>query len=204
MNSMPLRYRISSWRQLPMCMSNNSRDLSLHVSEFSNNNELKGLRITVEHPKYGVLFAYVVDARGIYVSNISQGDLETSDILRQLAKFGFFIEFTRASKLSIEQIEYLMNVNKLGFDKLRKFAIPEWTYLGIQTKTYIVVFNSGANQLWLNDKYSPSISAFKDALAKGQALNLTEVSHFHTFNWDWLDYVADIDDLLRDLALRRD
>lgn len=184
-------------------MSNNSRDLKLHVCEFDNNDNLRGIRITVEHLKYGVLFAYVVDARGEYISNISDGDLETLDILKQLAKFGFLIEFTRASKMSIEQIEYLMDVNKLGFDKLRKFAIKEVTPTGIKSKTYIVVFNAADNPLWLNDKYSPDMSSFKNSLVQGGALNLTEVSQFHRFNWDWLDYIANIEDLLKDLAVRR-
>lgn len=203
MSSMPLRYQISSWYQLPKCKSNNSKDLKLHVADYCNNNELRGLRITVEHPKFGELFAYIVNARGFYITpDVPDSELTTDEILKQLERFGFLIKYSRIDNMDIHQVEYLMTVQKLGFDKLRRIAVRHYDKLGVEViDPYYVVFNSAELSMWLQYEYSPTLEQFKNALVSGHAINLTAVSEFHQFNWDWLDYVANIEDLLRDISI---
>ena len=198
---MPLRYRISSLRQLPCCLSNNSHSLKIHVSDFTNNDLLEGFRITVEHPTMGILFACLLDAKGTFITGLDKKspshEFTIDQILAELRKFGFLIEYRPALNLSGDQIQYLMTLNKLGFDKIRILNVWKTVREEKSFTWYVVAFRACPHGDWLNDGYSPSQKEFQAALMNGTAMNLTDVSKTRQFRWDWLDYVANIDDLIR-------
>lgn len=196
-----LRYQISSWRQLPECRSNNSKDLRLHVSDLFNNDMIRGFKIWLDHPSYGVLFACVLDGRGMMITELDGNKSMTSDqILRELERFGFLITYHPNKDLNSKQIEYLITLKGLLYDKIRLMRV--WTPVSgtSNTSLKIVAFRSDKLGDWLNNWYSPSEQEFTKALVAGTAVNLTDMSRTYKFNWDWLDYVANIDDILRDSA----
>lgn len=200
---MPLRYKISSWRQLSKCKSNNDPDLRIRVTDFCNNMCLRGFRICLEHPKFGPLFACVLYARGAMITpsnTYTCSELSPDQILLELAKYGFLITYVPESNLGSEQLEYLMTVNDLGFDKLR--LLCTWSVVN-GTKVFsdvkIVVFKVDPLGDWLNNAYMPSEDEFQQAMSDGVALNITGISNTKHFNWDWLkDVVCSIDDVIAD------
>ena len=117
-----LRYKISSWRQLPDCLSNNSRELRIHITDFFNNEELRGFRISLEHTTLGVLFCCVLQARGSIVTDEDEygaSELTPEEILKELRKYGFEITYEPIKGLSGNLLDYLITLDKLGYDKIR-------------------------------------------------------------------------------------
>jgi len=211
MKKMPLRYNISSWRQLPQCLSNNSRKLHLHITDFIQSNDLRGLRIAVDHDMYGTLFACCVNARGSLVTRSNNGpaellddpisyELTTEQILKELHKYGFEVTYNPRENLPGKQIRYLMTLEQLHYDKIRVMAT--WTAPNgtKEFKVKVVAFQAKYHKYWLNNGYSPSEKEFTKALLDGTAINLTEVSETEHYRWDWLDYVANINDIIKDNA----
>lgn len=198
----PLRYRISDWRQLKNCLSNNSKDLSISVTTFLQDDRLNGLRIQVIHEDFGVLFACVIDAKGRIVTDINdeeQPEFTVAQILTELKKYGFLIEYHPTEHLPGNQLSFLINVSNLGFDKLRIMNVWRWEN-GVKVfNQNIVVFNSKEHPDWLNAGYSASQTEFKDALMNSSAVNITLVSEVNNYNWSWLyNFVASISDILED------
>lgn len=189
------RFSISSWDQLPECISNHSRELRLHVAHFINSSVLTGTRITVEHDKFGTLFAYTLMAEGSLVaSQYAQAHiappLSPQQILSELKRFGFDIEFSPQCNLPKEQLDYLESVNKLNFDKIRLIAVKETVYL--------VAFNVEYLPQWLDNTHSASQSEFNKAIVEGRAINLTETSDAKKYDWSWLStFVGSIYDILK-------
>ena len=195
----PLRYNISSWRQIPECLSNNSKCLSLHITDYFNESNFAGFRISVEHTKYGTLFACCLNTKGIIV-DADVPDMTTAAILAELARFGFYITYEPMKHLSGAQISYLMTLMQLQYDKLRILNVWHMDH-GVQVfKQYIVAFNVENMADWLNNGYAPSEQEFLAALESGKALNLNEITEKQNFTWDWLTFVANIEDILRDQA----
>lgn len=203
MNPMPLRYNISSWRQLPKCLSNNSRLLHIEVADFIQDNRLSGLRISVVHEVFGVLFAYVVDADGDIVSkssSLAPSGLSTDQILQELYKYGFIVYYNPRATLPGDQIQYLMTLRDLHFDKIRILGVKDFENRREVHRTYVVAFKIEENPLWLNLGYSPRREEFNKSIQEGSALNISNISDTKKYRWDWLDYVANIDDILKDNA----
>lgn len=204
MNWMPLRYRISDLHQLTACQSNNSVDLSIHVTEFYNDAPLRGLRVSVEHKVFGTLFAYVVGSCGDIVtdrnSKLYYPELSPEQLMGELARFGFFINYEPRENLPGDQISYLLTLKQLCYDKIRH--LPVWTTkLGEKVTTdYIVGFRSCKHPMWLSNEYSPDEKQFLDALKDGSAINISGISQTKKFRWGWLDYVANINDIVLDNA----
>lgn len=200
----PLRYKISSWRQLPNCLSNNSRELHIHITDFFNNTELRGFRISLEHTSMGVLFCCVLQARGTIITDEDEygaSELSPTEILRELYKYGFYIEYEPITALSGNLLDYLITLDKLGYDKIRIMNV--WhTENGMQASdTKIVAFQSDPLGDWLNNAYSASQKEFLEALDKGTAINLTDTSRTKNFRWDWLyGKVLNIEDVIQDNA----
>ena len=204
MNPMPLRYNISNVRQLTGCLSNNSRDLHIHVTEFYNQFPFRGLRISVDHDVLGTLFAYTIGARGDIVTDYGQEqdkhEFAISEILSEIEKYGFFVTYNPRENLKGDQVEYLMTVNGLGYDKIR--VIHTWEApLGVKEyKWHVVAFKSKYHTKWLNNTYQPSTKEFQDSLLEGTAMNISAICKSKKFRWDWLDYVANINDIVLDNA----
>lgn len=195
-----LRYRISDWHQLPQCKSNNSRELFIKVADLIQNDILTGIKISVKHTEFGTLFATVVNAKGNLVSEDFTDHvftLSTDDILAELYKYGFIVQYREETVLSKEQIAYLETLQGLNFDKIR-FITVEHTVKSIITKdTMIVCFNVEQNPEWLNNTYNPTYKEYDDALLNGSAMNISNVSKTHNYSWDWLwGKVMSISDIL--------
>jgi len=219
--SNPLRYNISSWLQLPECRSNNSTDLYITVKQIidDGSHRLQGINIQVNHSQYGTLFACLVDSSGTLLTpdpisgiiqefnikpalpepeEIDQNKIYLEDIL---ATFGFDITFHINQHLSGDQLAFLMSVNELGYDKLRRLYVqdkPDGTY-----SEYIIVFNvAKCPAEWLNVNYMCGKKPFVDALLSSGAMNLTDLYWgsvpIKSFDWTWLTYVANIVDIFED------
>lgn len=195
-----LRYQISSWQQLPNCLSNTSRELHVHVANIVNSPNLSGLRISIEHDRYGTLFTYMAGCGGELIDITPEADISTEQILGQLRQFGFLVQFSPESNLPSSQLEYMLTLRKLHYDKIRILNVwkPRIT-TEKEFKQYVVAFQSSAHKFWLNREYSPSEDEFTEGLINGTAINLTDISKTKRYNWSWLkEYVANIDDVVRD------
>lgn len=201
--SSALRYNISNWDQLSKCRSNNSADLYITVDHVFNDNRLNGTIIRVTHSDFGVLFVCTVNSSGTILTPDPESgiisEFTTDQILKELNKFGFDVTFNLEAGLSGDQINYLMTLDALGFDKIRTLDV--YTYDGIGNREfnqYIVAFNIEKCSKWIDQNYSESEKDFLSALNGGGAMNLTYVSQTKQFDWSWLDYVANIEDIISD------
>lgn len=183
-----LRYRISSLEQLPKCLSNKSQKLRIVYSKYINSDVLCGEKISIEHDIFGTLFTYVVDARGSLVNDVKE--ISVNELLSHLYKYGFEIEYRPAKHLSGNQIQYLMTLDDLGFDKLR--------VVGDDLHPIVVAFVTSANPEWIHDRYLPSDREVKQSLLSGTAINISAISESNNYDWSWLDFVANITDILND------
>ena len=199
----PLRYTITDWHQLKNVKSNNSRELSIKVADLLHSDVLTGLRIQVKHEQYGPLYTVVLNAQGTIVTEVNNNvvvEPTTDEILAELNKWGFIVEFDQKLYLPQGQIDFLTELKSLGYDKLR--ILPVYTVrLGKKEyKPYIIVFNSEYNANWLINTYAASEQEFMNALKDGFAVNISATSKANIWSWQWLDFVANIDDILNDLA----
>ena len=205
-SSTPLRYNISNWLQLSECRSNNSVDLYITVKQVIDDgtHRLEGIVILVNHTQYGTLFACTVNCDGTLLTPDPESgiikEFSTKEICAELYKFGFDVTFEINQHLSGDQISYLITLDGLGYDKIR--YLPVFTYDSIGSKTfseYIVAFNVGqCPQTWLDANFECSKPAFLDMLNSGAAINLTNISKTRAFDWTWLTYIANIEDIIRD------
>lgn len=183
--------------------SNNSPRLSISVTDFIQNKEIAGLRICVEHEKFGPMFTCVLKAHGSIVTcpgNSYYHEFTVDDILKELYKYGFYITYDPKPALTGNQLEYLMTLDKLGFDKIRLMDVV--TYYGPvgTVDKYVVAFNAKEHPQWIENTYTADSSGFTDAVMSGSACNLTAISKTKNYNWDWLTYVANIQDIIKDNA----
>lgn len=197
-----LRYRISNWDQLTECKSNNSTDLYITVDHVFNDKRLSGIIVRINHSDFGTLFACTLNAKGtILTPDNNSGiisEFDTDSILKELYKFGFEVTFALENNLPGNQLDYLITINNLGFDKLRKISVYEYDSNANRHYTdYIVVFDVNKCPKWIDADYTTSKLEFLSALNGGGAMNLTYISVSNQFDWTWLTYVASIDDILR-------
>lgn len=200
--STPLRYNISNWLQLAECKSNNSCDLYITVKQIidDGSHRLQGINILVNHSQYGTLFACLVNSSGTLltpdpVSGIIK-EFTTDEILAELNKFGFDVTFEINQHLSGSQISFLMAVNDLGYDKLRRLLVqdkPDGKY-----SEYIVIFNVEKCSDWIANDFTCGKKPFVDALISSGAMNITDLEQTKGFDWTWLTYVANIEDIIED------
>ena len=200
--SIPLRYNISNWLQLSECRSNTSVDLYITVKQIidDGSHRLTGIAILVQHTQYGTLFACLVNAEGsLIVKDENSGiisEFSTDAITKILATFGFDVTFHINQHLSGDQISFLMTVNDLGYNKLRRLYVqdkPDGRY-----SEYIVVFNVEKCPDWINLDFTCGKKPFVDALISSGAMNLTDLEQTKGFDWTWLTYIANIDDIIED------
>ena len=198
----PLRYSITDWHQLKGIQSNNSRLLHIAVADLIQANILTGLRIQVKHEQYGPLFTCVLNAQGSIVSEVNNNvvvEPTTDEILAELNKWGFIVEFDQKLNLPQGQVDFLTELKALGYDKLRILPVYTMRYGKKEYKPYIVVFNVTNNADWLINTYAASEQEFLKALKEGSAVNISATSKANIWSWGWLDFVANIDDILNDL-----
>ena len=201
----PLQYKISSWKQLPKCRSNNDDGLRITVAELVNNDLLTGLRIQVIDSWCGVLFSEVLNAKGALVSTSEKAgapsisyQLDDSTILKELRKYGFIISYDPRAHLSKSQLESLASLKGLHFDKIRILNVYDYRDNTRYFKWYVVGFKVCSHPNWLSNVYEASKKEFTESLVDGTAVNISELASMKDFDWSWLDYVANIDDILED------
>lgn len=200
--STPLRYNISNWLQLAECKSNNSCDLYITVKQIidDGSHRLQGINILVNHSQYGTLFACLVNSSGTLltpdpVSGIIK-EFTTDEILAELNKFGFDVTFEINQHLSGSQISFLMTVNDLGYDKLRRLLVQDKP--GGKYSEYIVIFNVEKCPDWIANDFTCGKKPFVDALISSGAMNITDLEQTKGFDWTWLTYIADIEQIIED------
>lgn len=199
--SNPLRYNISNWLQLSECRSNNSVDLYITVKQVidDGSHRLSGIIILVNHNQYGTLFACTINSSGTLLTPDPDSgiikEFTTDEILAELNKFGFDITFTINQHLSGDQISYLLTVYDLGFDKLRMLEVQQEDG---HYANYLVVFNVEKCPDWIQNDFVCDRRSFLAALNNSGAMNLTNLKQTKGFDWTWLTYVANIDDIIRD------
>lgn len=198
----PLRYNISNWIQLAECRSNNSVDLRIAVNQIIDDgtHRLSGLTISVLHEQYGNLFTCLINSSGgILTPDPESGiidEMSTDEILAELNKFGFDVTFEINQHLSEAQIDYLKTLSGLKFDKIRRLFVqdkPDYRY-----SEYIVAFNVAKCPDWINLDFTCGKKPFVEALMSSGAMNFTDLEQTKGFDWTWLTYVANIDDIIRD------
>lgn len=199
MDPIPRRYRIKNLHQLPQCLSNQSRDLKITVTDFIQDYVLQGIRIQIVHEQLGVLFACVIDSYGTLLHENSDGmidELSWDVINKELEKFGFLIYYHPKQRLKPDQLSFLVTIHNLGMDKIRPISVKD-THRGFEiVHTEIVTFQADRLPRWLDIKYTPSESEYLKALRQGDAINIKVLSKDRKFSWTWLDYVADIEAIL--------
>lgn len=198
-----LRYNISDWQQLSQCLSNISNEYHIRtkraIGTRLNSNKLNGTIIEVYHDRMGTLFTYLIEAEGDLVTGRKNNslDMSVSQLLDELSRFGFIITFNRKAYLSEDQLSYLKTLKGLNFDKIRWMYVYSYNVAGEKISVpHIVAFSVAKLSTWLDNSYTCDSAEFESALTHGHAINLDEISNTHQYRWDWLDYVASIDDIL--------
>ena len=200
MMNQPLRYKICRWPQAVKCLSNNSRNLYISVTELVNNKTLEGTLIKVEHAEFGTLFAAVAAGSGeIVTKNDDDGNLipwmSTNAILQQLAKFGFYIYYKEISSLDDDTIDYLMKAVNLGYDKITKLVV-EYRENGRRIpREYVVALNSKQNEDLLGFGMHVTGAKFTNRITAGKLITLQDNG---VYQWDWLDSIYNINDVLEE------
>lgn len=201
--NLPLQYKISDWHQLTRCKSNSSRKLSIKVADFLQNRRLSGLRIQIEDDEFGPIFTYVLNATGTLVrsSDSVPFELTPGQLLEELKKYGFCVQYVPTESLPGDQLAYLMTLQSLHYDKLRILNVWNSSTGVKQFKLHIVAFKVSDHPMWLNNGYSPSETEFLQGLLNGSAIDVSAISETQQYSWGWLyGWVANIEDVLRDNA----
>lgn len=200
-----LRYSIDSWDEITQCKSNASRYLHLTCDQIVDRC-LSGIVIRVEHEKYGCLFSYLVEGSGPLLTPKPDGqlfELSTDDVLMELEKFGFLVDFSMTPQLDDDQFSLLATASQLGYDKIRIMYVGTDTVESVGTvyerKANLVMFNIDKLPKWLDSQKVCTKDEFSEAVNNGYAINLTHskggLNHGH--NWSFLnEKVLAIDNIL--------
>lgn len=199
---------MSTLRQLTQVLSNNSRFLHIQVDEFTNNRKLLGTRISVVHEELGVLFCTVMNATGDLITSAGdtkqedwvQYNLSMEQLWNQLEKFGFYVDYKLGPDISNGQLEYLLELKKLGYRKIRYISIWHVNKLGQRVfDSRVVAFRADKLPDWMNSSYAPKKEEYFDAIERGWAFNVSAQVDTKKYNWTFLrQNVIDIDDLAFD------
>lgn len=144
----------------------------------------------------------MIDAKGAIVDPATEPpELTPTQILTELSKFGFLIEYSPQAHLPASQLSYLITLQGLHYDKLRILRVWDMVNNTEQSQVYVVAFKSDPNGNWLNNDYSPRRSEYLSALENGSAINISAISQEQNYNWSWLyGFVANIEDVLAENA----
>jgi len=193
-----LRYNISDWSQATQCLSNNCKDLHIHVSNLISE-AVEGTLVSVHHPAYGTLFAAMVDGHGSIITDEDEQGvaidwLTTAEVLVQLSKFGFEITYEPQKHLPQNQISYLAMLYNLGFQHITTMYV----YGKEATYRYVTAFNGTDHPEWLTYPISVPKKVYDAAALDGTLFNVSKLAQTQDFKWDWLTYIASIQDILRE------
>ena len=102
-------------------------------------------------------------------------------------------------------LDYLSTLQALHYDKLRTISIADkYNYHVDETQftDYVVAFSPEKLPKWLDNLYTPTKKEFSDAMLSGYACNVSMSPEGVKLDWSWLNYVANISDILDDNALQ--
>lgn len=188
-----LRYRISQWEQAVKCKSNLSDKYSIHVSSIEYMPDISGKLIQVEHQHIGILFSVLLDPRGERVdTSANLYPMSTKQILHHLKCFGFDIEYSPEAALPEEQRAYLREIQNLHMDKIRIINVKQSSEKQEHFKPVLTAFSSPVLSLWLMNTYTCTQDEYNAKCGEGLAIRLDTKD----FDWSWLTYVANIEDIL--------
>lgn len=147
------------------------------------------------------MFAAVIQGSGSLLSDKDeQGDdlpfFTTEQILKELERFGFYINYDVKSHLPDSTVQFLRNLLNLGYDKISKIVVDMRTTDGLKQVPLTVVFKSYLH----NDDilvYGTRISSaqFNSKLIANSIVNITNEPDM---KWDWVTYIANIQDILNE------
>ena len=194
-----LRYNISNWSQAIQCLSNNCKDLHISVMNVGGYDFKDGQVVSVVHPMYGTLFAATVCGHGELISDSDQqgnplGWMTTEQVLAQLEKFGFLITYEPQKHLSGDQISYLMVLYNLGFQHINNITVIDDSIGEMK----VTAFNGSSHPEFLKYPCCIPLAKYNSYLIDGTILDVSNMSKDEYFQWDWLTYVANIQDVLRE------
>lgn len=196
MDNNNLQYTISDWHDISKCMSNNSDQLYLSVCEFVQNDDIKGLKISVKHKFYGTLMSYTIDPKGDLITDVTSQDLDlvtTEILLNELKRYGFYITYVEEENLPEGQVQLLRTIRGLKFDKIRLCRVYDSQLSYIR----VTAFNILGNEYWLNSGYSPSAHEWEKSILGGTAFNVSGLAEASKYSWSWLyNKIIDLEDLL--------
>ena len=141
------------------------------------------------------MFATVTNGQGFILSQSDEDGnelplLTTAEVLKQLEKFGFDIQYEEEPNLSGEQLTFLTNLLDLGYDAITRAKIiyPKTTRL------VTIAYASNKTTDFLKFDTSVTKAKFDEELENGAIANITKMDK--TLEWDWLTYTCQIEDIL--------
>jgi len=143
----------------------------------------------------------MIKGHGSLITEIAEdgGDLpflSTQQILDQLMKFGFYVTYDVKNNLPQETFNFLAQVLDLGFDKITRVALETIDDCGIKVwRPTILVMKSEYNTDLLNFDCKLARKAFNQKLTDNVLMNVT---HTDNIQWDWVIYIANISDILKE------
>jgi len=118
--------------------------------------------------------------------------MTTSEILEQLAKFGFDITYEEEPNLPEDQLTFLSKILSLGYDAITRVYIR--TPKNILPT--IIAYNSSITVDYLPFNSEVSKIKFDADLERGSVINIGKMEPL--FTWAWLTYTCQIQDILDD------
>jgi len=122
--------------------------------------------------------------------------LTTEEILRQIMKFGFYVQYDVKKYLPTNILAYLATIDNLGYDKITVVAVEDWDNNGQRIwRPTVIVMKSAFNDDLLTYGCKVTRKVFNDKLNANVVVNVT---HEKDMVWDWVTYIANIEDILNE------
>lgn len=181
------------------CLSNNSKLLYLTISKVIDGTSFQGQILRVNHTAYGVLFAAVIAGEGTLISKTDEHGvpipfLTTQEILTQLEKFGFYINYDVKSNLPVSVITFLADLDNIGFTKITVIRVQTVVSHATTLRSKVIAFKPTEDNIdLLTFGCKLSQTKYFEKLQNNSVMNITDEPDTQ---WDWLTYTANISDIL--------
>ena len=121
--------------------------------------------------------------------------LTTEQILGQLEKFGFIVKYDLKSNLPQQVISYLSQLYNLGYDKITRIGVRmKNKSVSTYVRSTVIVFKSCPETMdFLEFNRVFNVNVFQEKLDANLVINVTDEPGMV---WDWINYMANISDLL--------
>lgn len=130
-------------------------------------------------------------------NGISIPFLTTDEILKQISKFGFLVEYDLKSNLPDQVTAYLSTLYNLGYDKITRILVKtRGKDRLIYGRTTIIVLKSCEETINIM-KYDKTVTEaeFNKLLDHNVVMNVTDEPDMV---WDWVTYMFNIKDILEE------